>query len=135
MTRSATPAEEAQYVTPPRFSRSATPTSSLRGEVGDYSPLSGRGSGLDSSLRGSSPFGSPLGGGSERRKLSYTSSSARNSPLSVSEFEAVGGGSLATPTKGSKATLGLNNKWLYEKGRGSPSVSLRGSPGRVGGFS
>jgi nucleoporin POM34 len=124
MSRSATPLEEQQYVTPPRFSRSATPTSSLRGEPSD-SPLSGRGVALDSSLRAVSPFGSPLG--SERRKLSYTS--ARSSPLSVSEFDAVG--NLATPTKSGKATVGLNNKWLYEKGRASP----RGSPSRTGAFS
>jgi nucleoporin POM34 len=99
---------------------------------------------MGSSFRGSpgSPFGSPLAGGG--RRLSYNATaSARGSPLSLSEFENIGGGGLggsggglATPTKGgNKATLGLNNKWLYEKGRGSPGASLRGSPGRMGAFS
>lgn len=137
MSRPATPQEKEQYVTPPRFSRSNTPrstSSSVRGEVSG-SPLSGRGTPVDNSgsfLRSSIDSqrrmsGSPLTGGSalksggERRRLSYTSN--RSSPLSFSEFES--SGSLQTPTKGSRPSMGLNNKWLYEKGRGSP----RGSPG------
>ena len=139
MSRSATPREEQQYVTPPRFARSGAGTprstsSSIRAEAGD-SPLSGRGGGgsgaLDSSLRKSfsgSPFGSPTG--SERRRLSYTS--GRSSPLSISEFDAAG--NISTPTKGSKASVGLNNKWLYEKGRPGPWGSPSGA-GRNGLFS
>lgn len=127
MTRPATPQEQEQYVTPPRYSRSATPqsnTSSLRGNASD-SPL-------DSSLRRSTS-GSPFGGGqiqqqhraspfgdSNRRRLSFQST--RSSPLSTSEFDAVG--SISTPTKSSKASVGLNSKWLYEKGRGSPRGSV-----------
>ncbi|KAF2170965.1 hypothetical protein M409DRAFT_63971 [Zasmidium cellare ATCC 36951] len=141
MSRPATPQEKEQYVTPPRFSRSNTPrsaSSSVRAEVSG-SPLSGRGTPLDNtgSFLRTSPFDSqrrtsgslsPLAagsalksGGSERRRLSYTSN--RSSPLSVSEFDS--SGSLQTPTKGTKSSMGLNNKWLYEKGRGSP----RASPG------
>ncbi|KAK4501628.1 hypothetical protein PRZ48_007437 [Zasmidium cellare] len=144
MSRPATPQEKEQYVTPPRFSRSNTPrsaSSSTRAEVSG-SPLSGRGTPLDNtgSFLRTSPFDSqrrnsgsmsPLaggsavrsGGGGERRRLSYTNTSNRSSPLSFSEFDS--SGSLQTPTKGSKPSMGLNNKWLYEKGRGSP----RASPG------
>lgn len=140
MSRPATPQEKEQYVTPPRFSRSNTPrspSSSVRAEVGG-SPLSGRGTPLDNngSFLRTSPFDSqrrtsgsmsPLaagstlkGGGSEKRRLSYTGN--RGSPLSFSEFDS--SGSLQTPTKGNKSSMGLNNKWLYEKGRGSPRASL-----------
>lgn len=131
MTRPATPQEREQYVTPPRFSRSATPRSSsgsVRIESGD-SPLSGRATPVDAngSFRmsgGGSPFASPTvrGSGSpysvqdggERRRLSYNN--PRSSPLTVSEFEAM---SNPSPSGGRKdrASVGLNNKWLYEKGR------------------
>jgi nucleoporin POM34 len=151
MTRPATPQEKEQYVTPPRFTRSATPRSArasasspgVRGESGD-SPLSGRGTPVDAngSFRrsggspysnstlmgaGASPYGSgasPFGSG-ERRRLSYTST--RSSPLTVSEFEAMGNpvGSPSGGRKENRASVGLNNKWLYEKGR-------TGSGGRVG---
>lgn len=141
MTRPATPQEKEQYVTPPRFSRSATPrsaSSSIRVGAGD-SPLSGRGTPVDGngSFRmsgGGSPFnstmqgsGSPYGvqGSEARRRLSYTSN--RSSPLTVSEFEAMGNpvGSPSAGRKENRASVGLNNKWLYEKGR-------RGSGGGAG---
>lgn len=147
MTRPATPSEQAQYVTPPRFSRSATPTSrtsSLNATRGGSSPLSGRGTPIDAngSFRMTnsatlSPWGSPaqgnqlrrtesgssfLGGdysdGSERRRLSYTALSNNSTGLDISGFESLG--RLETPTKEKKASVGLNNKWLYERGRGSP---------------
>lgn len=132
MSRPATPQETAQYVTPPRYSRSATPrsnSSSLRAEISG-SPLNGRGTPY-------SPAGSPFasaqqqqrrssgsqltsdGGGyrsAERRRLSYNQ---RSSPLSTSEFDAAG--SISTPTKSNnRASVVLNSKWLYEKGRGVP---------------
>ncbi|CAK4030926.1 Nucleoporin POM34 [Lecanosticta acicola] len=136
MSRPATPQEQEQYVTPPRFSRSNTPrssSSSIRAEVSG-SPLSGRGTPMESAsfLRSGSgsPFGSAqrptsvnqspqysaLRSGGERRRLSYTSD--RSSPLSESLFDT--SGSTSTPTKSNKTSLGLNNKWLYEKGRGTP---------------
>ena len=136
LSRPATPQEKDQYITPPRYSRSATPNSSLRVAVSD-SPLSGRSSTtpLDfrSPQRGSS--GSPLTpSGAERRRLSYNNNnnpSSRSSPLSTSEFDAAG--LLATPTKvGQRASVGLNNKWLYERGRGSSGA--RGSGSGSGGF-
>ncbi|KAK3117461.1 hypothetical protein LTR53_001148 [Teratosphaeriaceae sp. CCFEE 6253] len=140
MTRPATPQEQQQYTTPPRYSRSTTPQSnrsSLRGNASG-SPLSG--TPLDSStlqLRRSvsgSPGPSPLNyglkpnavGGSGRR------TNFQSSPLSTPEFDAAG--SVGTPTKSGKASVGLNSKWLYEKGRASPRGSPRGSFGGFGGF-
>lgn len=137
--RPASPAEIQSYVTPPRYSRSATPgsgNSTRGGAQGSESPL-GRGlaSPLENSLRresfNSTRRLSPLnanGSGSgvdHRRRLSFQTS-GRSSP---SEFEAWGGsvGSVGTPTKSGKASVGLNSKWLYEKGRGSPRGAASGS--------
>ena len=125
MSRPATPLEQTQWVTPPRYSRSHTPksaTSSLRAQASG-SPSSGRGMPFEAASpsgsthrRGSASPLTPSGArGAERRRLSYTN---RSSPLSTSEFDAVG--SMSTPTKTNRASVGLNSKWLYEKGRGSP---------------
>ncbi|KAF2455456.1 nuclear pore complex component-domain-containing protein [Lineolata rhizophorae] len=107
------------YITPPRYSRSATPRSS--GERGG-SPRSRRESPLG--MSGSySPASSPLlhravGGGFPRR-LSYGS----GSPLGTSLLgtDSSGGITPPTPTPGpvKTASVGLNNKWLYEKTRSS----------------
>ncbi|SMR60180.1 unnamed protein product [Zymoseptoria tritici ST99CH_3D1] len=154
MSRPATPQEKEQYVTPPRFARSSTPRSAgntgMRAEGLD-SPLSGRGTPLNTSGTGGSirapGSGSPYNSGlyrsvsgsggmggsgsgmqsaaeSTRRRLSYTNT--RSSPLTVSEFEAMGQG---TPSK--RASVGLNNKWLYEKGRTAGPKSTPGG-GRMG---
>jgi nucleoporin POM34 len=149
MSRPATPQEKVQYVTPPRFSRSNTPRSAGNTGMlkeGSDSPLSGRGTPNDSgngtplrapnsgspynspapyrSFSGSGgPGGSGSGAESTRRRLSYTNT--RSSPLTVSEFESMGQG---TPSK--RASVGLNNKWLYEKGRAGPKASPGG--GRMG---
>ncbi|EME43486.1 hypothetical protein DOTSEDRAFT_132721 [Dothistroma septosporum NZE10] len=155
MSRPATPQEKEQWVTPPRYSRCATPrstSSSIRPEPSG-SPLSGRGTPLEGntsflsrSTSGSpfasstqeqmggagSPYSDRLRSGGERRRLSY--SNTRSSPLSLSEFEEAGK-SAQTPTKGSRASVGLNNKWLYEKGRGSPSSDVGfGRRSRYAGF-
>lgn len=136
MSRPATPAEEAQYVTPPRFSRTGTPRGSGSGSssvrvnasgspgVGSGSPLSPFPSVGGQQRRRSSgspltPSGSGIAGG---RRSSF---GLRSSPLGGaagfggSEFDVSG-----TPTKvvgNPRASVGLNNKWLYEKGRASPS--------------
>lgn len=123
MTRPMTPQELDQTVTPPRFSRSNTPRSASSTQVNvSGSPLSERSALLDSASRSpanGSPYSPQLRSGGERRRLSYTSN--RSSPLSISEFDAAG--SVSTPTKGTRASVGLNNKWLYEKGRASPRLS------------
>jgi nucleoporin POM34 len=142
MSRPATPQEKEQYVTPPRFSRSGTPrssSSSIRAEASD-SPLSGRGTPLGSSafrspssnslLRTNSGSPSLLSGG-EKRRLSYTGQ--RSSPMSESLWDSSGTSTLGlgTPSKtgNNKASVGLNNKWLYEKGRASPTGGMKGSRG------
>jgi nucleoporin POM34 len=120
--RPATPQEKEQWITPPRYSRSAsnTPlssTSSLRAEVSG-SPIPPLSAPYGSGKRRQS--GSPLtpGGVEERRRLSLN----RNSPLNISEFDAAG--SVGTPSKvNQRASVGLNSKWLYEKGRASPTGS------------
>nr|POE72861.1 nucleoporin pom34 [Quercus suber] len=126
MSRPATPSEKEQYVTPPRYSRSGTPrssgSSSLRAQVSG-SPLSGRGTPMKPGTSFFDITGSPSSafrGSGERRRLSYTTT--QSSPLGISDFDATG--SVNTPTKSNKASVGLNNKWLYEKSRSSP----RGSP-------
>ncbi|KAI7258597.1 hypothetical protein KC345_g10524 [Hortaea werneckii] len=166
-TRLATPMEEKNYVTPPRYSRNSTPQSdraSLR-MFASESPLGTRSAGaspLDRSLggRGSlggSPFASPsqcpspLGGrqsavaagmnSSPRRRSSFQGATQRGSPLSgFNDLDGFGsslfgGSSTGTPTKSNgatttpvgKASVGLNSKWLYEKGRGSPRSGGGGS--------
>lgn len=122
-------------------------SSSVRVEGGD-SPLSGRNTPVDANgsfrMSGGSPYGNTIvvGNGSpygqqaseERRRLSYTSN--RSSPLTVSEFEAMGN-PIASPSGGRKenrASVGLNNKWLYEKGRrGSGGAGRMGVPSTPGG--
>lgn len=136
LSRPATPQEKEQWVTPPRYARSAsgTPqssTSSLQAEASN-SPLnfSGRRTSMPASPAFRSTSGSPLGGlqarhgSGERRKLSYTAN--RSSPLSISEFDSVG--SINTPTKSNnRASVGLNSKWLYEKGKANGSAWGTGS--------
>lgn len=138
MSRPATPQEREQYVTPPRYSRSNTPSS--RGSNGGVRPGGGSPlSGVPSAWR--SPSGSPLPTGSLHvrqgsgtRKLSYNSN--RSSPLSISEFDAIGG-SVNTPTKRDpqhRASVGLNSKWLYEKGKAGSGVQMSGSGWGSGGL-
>lgn len=122
------------YVTPPRYPRS-TPRTSFSGSSDQrpsQSPLSGSPLGMGKSTSNSpfspsastqSPlFQKALGGGSADRRHSF----GRQSPLSASLF----GDSSASTTPGTptpapaKASVGLNNRWLYEKGRGSPGRGL-----------
>ncbi|GAB1739543.1 hypothetical protein NU219Hw_g4493t1 [Hortaea werneckii] len=169
-TRPATPMEEKEYVTPPRYSRNtSTPHSDRGGNISrpfaspsSESPLGTRSAGaspLDSSLlgRGGSPFGaatSPRRPSPRHRASSQGLTPQRkSSPLgglnpdgegfgSSSSWVGGGGGGCSTigttPTKSTgattttpvgKASVGLNSKWLYEKGRGS----TRGGGGGGGG--
>ncbi|QIX01605.1 hypothetical protein AMS68_007122 [Peltaster fructicola] len=134
MSRPATPQEQAAWVTPPRYSRSSTPTSMDSLKVNARgTPLSARGSpsgGVLSSTPPSSMYagrmssgsvyaGSPLSGratdaGKARRD---SLGSGRGSPLADKDI-------FGTPmTKSSRASVGLNNKWLYDKGKVSPAPS------------
>ncbi|KAJ9658812.1 hypothetical protein H2201_007593 [Coniosporium apollinis] len=139
---SSTPATPgSQYITPPRYARSSTPRrgsgSGSRPRPASDSPLSGRGSPAGGMGNGS-PFASTVSpllqkamGEGPTRRLSY----GRDSPLGASSFGASGFGASGyggpevlgnipgtpTPMGGGKgASVGLNSKWLYERGRRSP---------------
>ncbi|OQO13923.1 hypothetical protein B0A48_00798 [Cryoendolithus antarcticus] len=168
LSRPATPQEQAQYVTPPRYSRSNSPSlnDSVRAQARG-SPLSGRGSPLDSSLRRhSSGYGSPLesflpsqslsaspsglqrqrsGSGSPYSPLPdriQSSSSANDllrrssfgfdSPRRETETYERGSGSPSGLGKSGRASVGLNSKWLYQKGRGSPAGMASGKASPTG---
>ncbi|KAH6638822.1 nuclear pore complex component-domain-containing protein [Boeremia exigua] len=108
------------YVTPPRYSRS-TPRSSFSAH-GDR-PLLGSGSpgsGLGRSASGASY--SPGLSGSANRRSSYGGASPFNSSL-FGDSAASSGPGTPTPATG-KASVGLNNKWLYEKRRDSPRSGM-----------
>ncbi|KAM0346110.1 hypothetical protein ACHAPU_005876 [Fusarium lateritium] len=122
---SALPTPDAKFSTPPRYSR----TPSIGGSVGSRgsygsSPLSGRGSPLVQGSTGS-PMGSPL---FQKSVNSFSSSlgnsfnGRRSSFGSASPFAASSSSNVfsdpASPSAGGKRTsVGLNSKWLYERGR------------------
>ncbi|KAF2140324.1 uncharacterized protein K452DRAFT_299682 [Aplosporella prunicola CBS 121167] len=122
---------ESPYVTPPRYARSATPRSNDKhlSQRRNGSPYSGSPR-LDSSYgygdSGSpfSPSASPLlqkavGGAGASKRMSYSTSSLLDSSFGQS-------GLTASPTplgaNGKGPSVGLNNRWLYERGRGSPGA-------------
>ncbi|KAJ4373516.1 hypothetical protein N0V86_007656 [Didymella sp. IMI 355093] len=108
------------YVTPPRYSRS-TPRSSFSNQ--GERPLLSSGSPAASLNRSASGTGySPGLGSSANRRSSY----GGGSPFDTSLFRESGsstGPGTPTPATG-KASVGLNNKWLYEKRRDSPRSGM-----------
>ncbi|KAI9744172.1 MAG: hypothetical protein M1818_002324 [Claussenomyces sp. TS43310] len=132
---SAPPTPGSQYATPPRYARTPTPLkgSPSNGNLG--SSISGKGSAAQDSPRGSpfSPNASPLlhkamGGMSSIRRPSYGSPSPLGPAAQKTWLE---GPNTPSPTVGKGASgVGLNSKWLYERGRGSPgNGSLFSTPG------
>ncbi|MCJ1409391.1 hypothetical protein MMC19_003472 [Ptychographa xylographoides] len=128
------------YVTPPRYPRSATPrsVSSTMGSArsgsgsGADSPLSRKGSAPGMKASGSpsfSPGASPLwqkavGGVAGARRHSFALSSPFR-PSGGGKHESIlGVPSTPSPTAGRGASVGLNNRWLYERGR--PGSGSRG---------
>ncbi|PTB42041.1 hypothetical protein M441DRAFT_67595 [Trichoderma asperellum CBS 433.97] len=133
------PTPDAKFSTPPRYSR----TPSIAGSVGSRasyngSPLEGRGSpvpfSLSQSFAGSvsqfSPntVGSPLSqsvNGMSHRRSSFGSPSSFSSSFNGSNFGASTSSNIfsdptsPSPSAGKRTSIGLNNKWLYEKGRKS----------------
>ncbi|PFH56489.1 hypothetical protein XA68_16430 [Ophiocordyceps unilateralis] len=122
---SAPPTPDGKFSTPPRYSR----TPSVAGSVGsrasyNSSPLSGRGSPAPQGSTGASPSpfssaGSPLlhktvGGFAHRRRSSIGSTSPLGVSSSANPFSDAGSPS---PSTGKRTSVGLNSKWLYEKGR------------------
>lgn len=120
------------YITPPRYSRSSTPRKSSLGSRSRSpadssgsrrgSPLSGR-QGSDSPF---SPSPSPLwqkavgGGRDTARRHSYGSASPLG-PGPGKDVSVLGAPSTPSPSSGRGTRVGLNSKWLYERGRASPS--------------
>ncbi|KAH6666886.1 nuclear pore complex component-domain-containing protein [Halenospora varia] len=122
--RPATP--DIKYETPPKYLRTPTPLGGSPKNRGTYSdsPLSGKGDSPFSGSRSGSPFStgpaSPLlqkamGAGSNgNRRHSYGSPSPLGPGVSRINLEAPGSPS---PAAGKAPTVGLNSKWLYDKGR------------------
>lgn len=113
------PAPGSTYVTPPRYARSATGSPSSR-SLHSGSPLSGKGNAFNES--GYSQNASPLlqkamGGSMSGRRDSYGSSLGNGRSNS---FDMPG---TPTPSTHKGATVGLNSRWLYEKGRTSSGSS------------
>lgn len=123
---------EIQYTTPPRYSPSPTPRNS--------SPLSrassngsSQGSRRDSPGTGRQPSDSPFSpspsplwhkavgsGRDSSRRDSYGSPS----PLAHGngrDLSILGAPSTPSPSTGRGASVGLNSRWLYERGRSSPN--------------
>ncbi|KAE8446171.1 hypothetical protein EG329_012396 [Mollisiaceae sp. DMI_Dod_QoI] len=119
---SAPPTPGSQYITPPRYARTPTPLSSPATKgVYSGSPLAGKGSPTSGSISGSpfSPSASPLlqkamgGVATGARRHSYGSPSPLGPLSRIGVAEAPG-----TPSPASKGSgIGLNSKWLYDKGR------------------
>jgi nucleoporin POM34 len=124
---SAAPTPDAKYSTPPRYSR----TPSIAGSIGSNrsytsSPLSGKGSplvqGSGGGLGSYSPLGSPL----FKRGLDASTNGRRSSISNGSPFATSSSPNLfaeppasPSPAGGKRTSVGLNSKWLYERGRRS----------------
>lgn len=122
------------YVTPPRYQRSTPRSNSFSNQDGaSQSPLSGSPRSGFAMSTSNSPFsphtstGSPLFqkalGGSAQKRLSYggSGSSMGSSLFGDSSMSTTPG--TPTPATG-KASVSLNNKWLYEKRRDSPRSGI-----------
>lgn len=125
------PTPDDKYTTPPRYSR----TPSIAGSIGsnrsyNSSPLSGKGSPLvergassGSPYSPYSPLGTPLfkrGGGLDASVNGRRSSIGGGSPFGASTAASPFPEPVSpTPAGGKRTSVGLNNKWLYERGRRS----------------
>jgi len=106
------------YVTPPRYQRSTPRSGSFSQDRASQSPLTGSPrAGSNSPFSPGMSSGSPLFqkalNGSASKRLSYGASPG-SSLFGESSSSATPG--TPTPSTG-KASVGLNNKWLYEKRR------------------
>ncbi|KAI9850954.1 MAG: hypothetical protein M1838_004739 [Thelocarpon superellum] len=121
------------YITPPRYHRSSTPGSGTPGSrASSYgsSPLSGKGSPANAASPGGSPYSpmaSPLlqkavAGGSRdlTRRNSYASPSPLGANATGNNASVMGLPATPSPSSGKRASVGLNSRWLYERGRASP---------------
>ncbi|KAF4556610.1 Nuclear pore complex component-like protein [Elsinoe fawcettii] len=119
-----------RIMTPPRYSRSATPKSSASDRGGSRSPASGsplvgrgRSGSMDRSFGQSNRAGSgsPYTGSPLLRE-SLTGSAGRRLSFDTGGSSSSGLPSTPTPSMGAgRASVALNSKWLYERSRSSPN--------------
>lgn len=112
------------YVTPPRYQRSTPRSSSFSSQDRPASfARSSSGSPFSpaASMNANSPLFQRAMGSSATKRLSYGASDMSSGLFGDSPNSATPG--TPTPSTG-KASVGLNNKWLYEKRRDSPRSSL-----------
>jgi len=121
---SAPPTPGSQYSTPPRYARTPTPLSGSPAtrNIDSGSPLSGKGSPTSGNIP--QPIFSPgsrIGGGLDgSRRYSYGSPSplGPGGPRGVPETPGT-----PSPSAAKGVNIGLNSKWLYDKGRRNSSSS------------
>lgn len=117
------------FDTPPRYSRSSTPRNGSpgsRGSSNNNSPLS-RNASPSQGLQGNDSINSPSAGfiwqksvASSRessRRHSYGSPSPLRPGLGWKDTSLLGTPSTPSPSVGRGFSVGLNNRWLYERGR------------------
>lgn len=126
----ATPAT--QYITPPRYPRSSTPRNDSPGSRSGSnmaSPTSQQESPSLAQQGSGSPFSAPaismwqkaIGGSRDTgRRHSYGSPSPLGFGRSGKDASVLGAPSTPSPSIGRGSSVGLNNRWLYERGRISP---------------
>ena len=121
-----------QCITPPRYPRSSTPRSgspASRGSNSTRSPLSLNGSPLFGPDGSGSPYLAPassiwqqsMGGSRDSfRRNSFGSPSPRSIGTNGKDATGSGASQTPSPSTGRGVSVGLNNKWLYERGRITP---------------
>ena len=119
-----------QYSTPPRYPRSSTPrNSSPLSRVSTDSPLSRKESPLGGKQGGDSffsPSPSPLwakavGSGRDSIRRHSYGSPALPGLGSSKDLGIQGVPNTPSPSTGRVSSVGLNSRWLYDRGRASPS--------------
>ncbi|OBT67464.1 hypothetical protein VE03_03061 [Pseudogymnoascus sp. 23342-1-I1] len=125
------PTPGSTYITPPRYARSPAPRNSGSNSSSPLSgsPLSGRNSPINGTP-GKEGRGSPFNPNASPLLHKTFNNQRRDSYGSPSPLGRVGSGEPGTPSPSGagKASVGLNSKWLYEKGR---RTSQGGSGGRL----
>ncbi|KAL5350404.1 hypothetical protein ACLOAV_003972 [Pseudogymnoascus australis] len=125
------PTPGSTYITPPRYARSPAPRNSGSNSSSPLSgsPLSGRNSPINGTP-GKEGRGSPYNPNASPLLHKTFNNQRRDSYGSPSPLGRVGSGEPGTPSPSGagKASVGLNSRWLYEKGR---RTSQGGSGGRL----
>jgi nucleoporin POM34 len=113
----------ANYITPPRYAKSAS-RSSFGTPSDRGSPISSPRASLGMSTS-HSPFSPSNGSPLFQKVIGGSASKHLNGSAGNSFFSDSGSSTPSTPTPGAgKASVGLNSKWLYEKRRDARGSSL-----------